>query len=366
MAIFVSLNVNGLRDSNKRLSLLQWLSHIGADFVCLQEVHAVSCAESQHWFSPFGFLVISSPGSTHSCGTVLLYRPKYEIARLVCDKDGRFVLVEFKWREVHFRKVTVYAPNRNPQRDTFFEYVRDQVDALFPTIICGDFNTVWDRAVDRRGSTSSDSERESSMVLRSLFHDFAVFDVWRRLHPDGRSFSWTRPDGLMASRIDLFGFPSVWGHLVHLCDIVPCPFSDHDAVCLTASLPEPFTRGPGRWLFNVSLLQNPSFTAALKTMWLKWQAKKQTFSSIQNWWDRGKDHIKHLAISFSSRKKREAHKYILVTLADHLKAKVDNGAVSLLDVYRRVLDEIVALDCSDAVGARVRSKIQWAEEGEMS
>lgn len=44
----------------------------------------------------------------------------------------------------------------------------------------------------------------------------------------------------------------------------------------------------------------------------------------------------------------------------------NNGAVSLLDVYRRVLDEIAALDRSDAVGARVRSKIQWAEEGEMS
>lgn len=143
MAIFVSLNVNGLRDSNKRLSLLQWLSHIGADFVCLQQVHVVSCAEGQHWFSPFGFLVISSPGLSHLCGSVLLYRPKYEVVRLVCDKDGRF------------RIVTVYAPNRNPQRDTFFEYVRDQVDALFPTIICGDFNTVWDRAVDRCGSGSA-------------------------------------------------------------------------------------------------------------------------------------------------------------------------------------------------------------------
>ena len=119
-----------------------------------------------------------------------------------------------------------------PSSDT----LGDQVDALFPTIVCGDFNTVWDRAVDRRGSASSDSGRESSMVLCSLFRDLAVFDAWRRLHPDGRSFSWTRPDGLMASRIDLFGFPLAWDHFVHLCDIVPCPFSDHDAVCLTQPL----------------------------------------------------------------------------------------------------------------------------------
>lgn len=57
---------------------------------------------------------------------------------------------------------------------------------------------------------------------------------------------------------------------------------------------------------------------------------------------------------------------VLVALADHLKSKVDYGAVSLLDVYTRVLDEIAALDRSDAIGTRVRSKIQWAEEGKMS
>ena len=216
-------------------------------------------------------------------------------------------------------------------KETHSLNVMDQVDVLFPTIICGDFNTVWDRAVDRCGPVS--------------------------------------PHGLMASPIDLFGFPLAWSHLMHLCNIVPCPFSDHDAVCLTASLPKPFARGPGRWLFSGLILQNPSFSAALETMWLRWRAKKQTFSSIQNCWGRGKDHIKRLASSCSSWKKLDARKSIvaLVALADHLKAKVDYGALSLLDVYGKVPDEIAALDCrSDAARARVRSKIQWAKKGEMS
>ena len=81
MATFVSLNVNGLRDPNKRLSFLQWLSHSATDFVCLQEVHAVSCAECQRWFSSFGYLVVSSPGSSRSGGTALLYQPNYENIR---------------------------------------------------------------------------------------------------------------------------------------------------------------------------------------------------------------------------------------------------------------------------------------------
>lgn len=368
MATFVSLNVNGLRDPNKRLSFLQWLSHSAADFVCLQEVHAVSCAECQRWFSPFGYLCVFSPGSSRSGGTALLYRPNYEIVRSTCDKEGRFVLAEFRWRTAHFRLVTVYAPNRNPERDSFFEYVRGQIDTLVPTIICGDFNTVWDRRADRRGSDPTSTGRESSSVLHSLFQDIAAVDVWRKLHPDTRSFSWTRPDGSIASRIDLFGFPLAWTHLVLSCDIVPCPFSDHDAVFLVTSLPEPFPKGPGRWFFNISLLRDPSFVEAFNFMWSSWRAKKPGFPTLQAWWDRGKEHIKRMAISFSSEKRSFALKSrdILTTLAAHLKVKIDAGAVSLLEVYSRVLNKLAAFDRADAEGARVRSRVQWAEEGEMS
>jgi len=71
MFTFVSVNVNGLRDLNKRMSFLQWLSFLSADFVCLQETHVHSCAEADSWFSSYGFLALSSPGSVHSCGSVI-------------------------------------------------------------------------------------------------------------------------------------------------------------------------------------------------------------------------------------------------------------------------------------------------------
>ena len=52
----VTINVNGLRDANKRLSFLQWLSHSSPSIVCLQETHAVSDGELRQWFSSYGFL----------------------------------------------------------------------------------------------------------------------------------------------------------------------------------------------------------------------------------------------------------------------------------------------------------------------
>ena len=52
--------------------------------------------------------------------------------------------------------------------------------------------------------------------------------------------------------------------------------------------------------------------------------------------------------------------------AVHLKPKIDAGIASLLNVYHRVLGRIAEFDQSDAEGAPVLSRIQWAEEGESS
>ena len=151
-----------------------------------------------------------------------------------------------------FRIASVYAPNRNPERDELFTSCLDFADPSVPTILCGDFNAVFDRAKDRRGSDHAITARESFVSMELLFREFCVLDVWRHLHPDLRAYTWLKPNGSLSSRIDLIGFPSTWLHLVSSCTIVPCPFSDHDAVFLGFSIPESFPRGPGRWKLKVS------------------------------------------------------------------------------------------------------------------
>jgi len=42
MVLFLTINVNGLRDPLKRLSFCHWLSGPKADVVSLQELHCVS------------------------------------------------------------------------------------------------------------------------------------------------------------------------------------------------------------------------------------------------------------------------------------------------------------------------------------
>ena len=93
MVRFLTLNVNGLRDVNKRMSLLQWLSHLSTDFVCLQGVHATSCAEASSWFAPYGFLVVSAPGNPHSGGSVILYRSNVVLSNSWVSANGRFLII---------------------------------------------------------------------------------------------------------------------------------------------------------------------------------------------------------------------------------------------------------------------------------
>ena len=92
MASFLTLNTNGLLDANNRMALLHWLSHMSLDFACLQETHVTSIAESNSWFSSCGFLSVVSPGSSDSCGSVILFGPRYAMLNSCTDSDGRFVL----------------------------------------------------------------------------------------------------------------------------------------------------------------------------------------------------------------------------------------------------------------------------------
>ena len=110
-----------------------------------------------------------------------------------------------------------------------------------------------------------------------------------------------RRDGLLASRIHLFGSPLSWAHEVHTCDFVPCPYSDHVAVVLRVSPPVQLFRGPGRWKLNSSIFRDPDFSSIIESFWASWRRRKKDFRSIQLLWDRGKERLKGLAIAFCRR-----------------------------------------------------------------
>ena len=158
--------------------------------------------------------------------------------------------------------------------------------------------------------------RESCRALGALFSDCCMVDAWCSLHPSTVAFSWLKSDGSLAAYIDFIGCPYSWLHNVHSCDMLPCPFPDHCAIILIVDTPEPLPWGPGQWLLNVSILKDENFKQAIAVFWHNWQAPKASFSSLLEWWDRGKDTIKGLAIDFCSRRTKE--KFQTLSLLDGL------------------------------------------------
>lgn len=90
----------------------------------------------------------------------------------------------------------------------------DKIDVAVPTVICGDFNCVFDRTLDRRGSVASDTSRVSTTAPKNLFTECCVYNVWRSLHPTSSVYTWLHPDGSLSSRIDLIGCPLSWSDRV--------------------------------------------------------------------------------------------------------------------------------------------------------
>lgn len=366
----LTLNCNGIRDQSKRSGLVQWLRSLPVcvDVVCLQETHCVSSAECSVWFQSSGFDSVVSPGSPHSCGCIVLHRSSLSLVKSWSDTDGRCLQCEFLFCSKLFRVCCIYGPNRNPARDEFLQDLDTGIDPSIPTILAGDFNTVFDRSMDRRGSNPADSSRESSPALRNLFDSCCVIDIWRYLHPQTTSYTWTRSNGSFASRIDLIGVPYVWVSAVSSCEIIPCPFSDHCGVCLSVSVPDVIPRGPGLWKLNTSILQDVIYVQLIKDFWLEWRSSMHRFPSLAKWWEKGKSLIKGLSIRYCSEKSaaRNQNKELLTRLAEHLKAKVDAGSVSCLAPYQGVLSQLALFDSEAAKGAQVRSRIRWVEEGETS
>ena len=141
----ISLNCNGLRDVDKCRGVMQWLNSLLslADVICLQETHCLSEAECRTWFSSSGLSGLGSPSSARLCGCIMFFRPILSFVRSWVDDAGRYIKAEFAFQDCCFRVLCVYAPNCNPAWDLFFDQLDALVDPAIPTLLCGDFNTVF-------------------------------------------------------------------------------------------------------------------------------------------------------------------------------------------------------------------------------
>ena len=117
-------------------------------------------------------------------------------------------------------------------------------------------------------------DRRGSATFQYFSGECAVFDAWRYLRSETLGFSWSRSDGSISLRIDLFGLPFSQSHAPKSFELLSYPFSDHSALVMSSPVPAPSSRGPGRWKLNISILKDDEFRIKVSFLWARWRLQK--------------------------------------------------------------------------------------------
>ena len=136
------------------------------------------------------------------------------------------------------------------------------------------------------------------MALARFFSNCCCVDAWRYLFPSRPGFTWTRSDGVVSSRIDLIGCPTVWAPFISFCDIMPFPFSDHCGLRFSISVPDVVSPGPSLWKPYTSILEEDGYCQLIRDFWADWKYRRPSFPTVMDWWELGKYKVKGITIAF--------------------------------------------------------------------
>ena len=142
----ISLNVRGLTGSRKRRQVFRWLHQQKSDIILLQETYS-SLDTIGRWESEWGGKIVSSHGSSHSRGVMILFKPRLDvnIKKIASDDHGRYILAEIVIDNTKVVLVDVYLPNDPHQQVVFLRGLSNNLLSKYGNenlVLGGDFNCV--------------------------------------------------------------------------------------------------------------------------------------------------------------------------------------------------------------------------------
>ena len=148
----LSLNVRGLDNNEKRREIFQWLRKKKFSIYMLQEVR---CTESsfETRAAQCGYKAFYSGFASYKAGVAILFNNNFtfKVLRQICDKEGRYIIMDLDVGELILTICNIYAPNKDDP--IFFQNVREQMWMFRceEVILGGDFNLVMNVTKDKKG-----------------------------------------------------------------------------------------------------------------------------------------------------------------------------------------------------------------------
>lgn len=191
-----TINLNGARDSKKRMMLFQFLKLRRIDVCFVQETHSTGDNEIDWKKEWEGFSVLSHKSSVSGGVAVLFSKTSVPLHQEVVEVvKGRCLKVVAKFDGVTVVFLNIYAPILGPERVAFLNTISDILKGLDTNdllFLGGDFNCTENHNLDRN-HLEPHSASQRALIQLTETHDLC--DIWRNLHEKARQYTWVHSTG---------------------------------------------------------------------------------------------------------------------------------------------------------------------------
>ena len=302
---YIALNVRGVRDQTKRQAVFKWISNQKANICFLSETyitHDIVDNVNTDWTG----LCYHSYGIKHakgaSRGVSILVKNNIPFTFLdeITSEDGRKLIVNCDIGGTKFSLISIYAPNSKKERVNFFADVKRCLNdiELHNIIMGGDFNTVVDKHLDKKGGLPAETH-SSKALTKHLINHFNLFDPWRTQNPTKQHFTHKQVNPLILTRIDFWLVSKKLQTDIISSNIIPSIRTDHRAITFEFHVKQ-ISKGKGFWRLNTSILDNKEYQNGIIEL-IDNVTKEYAHSEIEKrlLWDLLKIKCKEFSIKFS-------------------------------------------------------------------
>uniref|UniRef100_A0A8C0P656 RNA-directed DNA polymerase n=1 Tax=Canis lupus familiaris TaxID=9615 RepID=A0A8C0P656_CANLF len=298
----VTLNVNRLNDPIKRRRVSDWIKKQDPSICCLQETHFRQ--KDTYSLKIKGWRTIyHSNGPQKKAGVAILISDKLKFTpkTVLRDEEGYYIILKGSIQQEDLSILNKYAPNVGAAKyiNQLITKVKKYIDNN--TLILGDFNLALS-ILDRSSKHNISKETRALNDTLDLM-DFT--DIYRTLHPNSTEYTFCSSAHGTFSRIHhILGHKSGLNRYQKI-GIVPCIFSDHNALKLELNHNKKFGRTSNTCRLRAILLKDERVNQEIKEELKRFMETNENEDTIvQNLWDVAKAVLrgKYIAIQASIQK----------------------------------------------------------------
>ena len=266
--IISTFNVNGLGNIQKKRDVFNFLREKKHDIYLLQETH-IKESEEKYVRALWGYELWVSGNSTNQNGVAILFNStfEYKILNVTKDPNGCFIIMDVELRGKRTTLTNIYGPSAGDNPD-FISRVFNLANQLGndTVILGGDWNCLLDMNLDSQNYTNINNPRPRTRtkILDSM-SDLDLIDIFRKLYPDKKAYSWKKFNSNKRGRLDYFLISQNLLGEIKKSSITPGYRSDHSLVSMSIRTKE-FKRDRTFWKFNNSLLKDKVYVRMIKEL----------------------------------------------------------------------------------------------------